>query len=346
MEKTKRRIEWIDVVKCICILFIMLGHFSFIPDRIATFWSPFCLTAFLFCSGYTFHLEKDYGTFLKKRFFQIIIPMLWMGAIIILSRLILTFNEHISIWAEIKNFFIQIRGNGDEMWFLALMFGTDLFFYLIVLTLKEKKIIIFATFMLFILSYIYSVKINIPLPWHIQMYGSACFFMALGYAFKGKAEKIFDKYNSLILFAISFIIFLVLWLKFVIFGTYQPVSFYNFGNDLFYYFAQILSSLIALISVSKLFKYPKFILYMGQNTLILYGLHGKLESLYEKGIGDFIVKDNIISQFTFGIVGVIIISMLLMVICYIINKYLPFLIGRENEVKNNGKNIIHSFFLG
>lgn len=332
MKQKKDRVIWIDVIKCICILFIMFGHFKFIPDRIATFWSPFCLTGFLFCSGYTFHLEKKYIIFLKKRFFQIIIPMMWMGLIIILSRLIITFNEHISLVDEIRRFLLQIRGQGDEMWFLALMFGTDVLFYLIVKLIKDKKKILFASFILFTLSYLYSFFVNIPLPWHIQMYGASCLFMAMGYTFKGKIEGKFDKYNSLIMFGVSFTIFIMLWLV-VLFDIYNPISFYNYGDNLIYYFITIIASLISLISISKLIKYPNFIVYIGQNTLVLYGLHGKLESIYETLLGKFISVDNIWINMLIGVVGVAIIATILLSICYIINKYFPFLIGRRKEEK-------------
>lgn len=337
MEK-KKRIEWIDEIKCICILCIMLGHFSFIPNKIATFSSPFCLTAFLFCSGYTFHLEKNFKTYFKKRFFQIIIPMIWMGSVIVLSRLILTFKEHNSILTEIKNFCLQIRGQGDEMWFLALMFGADLVFYLIVQILKDnKKKIFIVTFILLMLSDIYSFTIKNPLPWHIQMYGVASFFMSLGYLFNGTAEKIFDKYNSIYLFIISFIMFLMLWLIFIIFLNHKAVTFYSFGDNLLYYFAQILSSLIMLISATKLLRGNKIVLYIGQNTLVLYGLHGKLESVYEVILKKTIGESNVITELILGILGVIIITAILLIVSYIMNKYLPFLVGKKRKAeKING----------
>ncbi len=146
---------------------------------------------------------------------------------------------------------------------------------------QDKKKIFIVTFILLMLSYIYSFTIKNPLPWHIQMYGVASFFMSLGYLFNGTAEKIFDKYNSIYLFIISFIMFLMLWLIFIIFLNHKAVTFYSFGDNLLYYFAQILSSLIMLISATKLLRGNKIVLYIGQNTLVLYGLHGKLESVYE-----------------------------------------------------------------
>ena len=224
------------------------------------------------------------------------------------------------------------------MWFLALMFGADLVFYLIVQILKDnKKKIFIVTFILLMLSYIYSFTIKNPLPWHIQMYGVASFFMSLGYLFNGTAEKIFDKYNSIYLFIISFIMFLMLWLIFIIFLNHKAVTFYSFGDNLLYYFAQILSSLIMLISATKLLRGNKIVLYIGQNTLVLYGLHGKLESVYEVILKKTIGESNVITELISGILGVIIITAILLIVSYIMNKYLPFLVGKKRKAeKING----------
>ena len=67
----KKRIEWIDSIKFICMICIMIGHFEFFPQKLETFFSAFCLTGFLLCTGYTFHLEKSMMYFIKKRFKQI-----------------------------------------------------------------------------------------------------------------------------------------------------------------------------------------------------------------------------------------------------------------------------------
>ena len=92
--KEKKRIEWIDSIKFICMICIMIGHFEFFPQKVETFFSAFSLTGFLLCTGYTFHLEKSIFYFIRKRFKQIIVPMIWMGMLIILSRMVLSFNEH------------------------------------------------------------------------------------------------------------------------------------------------------------------------------------------------------------------------------------------------------------
>ncbi len=47
MAKTKR-IEWVDIGKFICIMFVMLSHLESGSDILDTFYKPFYLTVFFF----------------------------------------------------------------------------------------------------------------------------------------------------------------------------------------------------------------------------------------------------------------------------------------------------------
>lgn len=323
----KKRIEWIDSIKFICMICIMIGHFEFFPQKLETFFSAFCLTGFLLCTGYTFHLEKSMMYFIKKRFKQIIIPMIWMGMIVILSRVIISFNEHTSIIDEIVNFLIQIRGKGDELWFLALLFGSSILFYIMVKFLKEPIKIFVASVLLFTIDFIYQIKIGVALPWHIQMYGTSCLYLATGFLLKNYFENIknnFNKMNTLI----AFIIYTIIWYVYIIYLNNPAFTFYSFGNNILFYLIFNFLGLFILIGIGITIKLPSICYKIGQNTLIFYGLHGKLESLYET-IFSAIIINNFAAQIFNGILGTIIISGILIVISNIINKYFPFLIGRK-----------------
>lgn len=66
MTSTKKRIEWIDVLKCICMFFVMVSHVSSkqkIAQDLEKFYLPFFLTGFLFASGYTYRFEEVRNTY-------------------------------------------------------------------------------------------------------------------------------------------------------------------------------------------------------------------------------------------------------------------------------------------
>lgn len=325
--KEDKRIEWLDVIKCICMFFIMMGHFNFFPPKLKTLSSAFALTGFLFCSGYTFHLEKNIIKFIKKRSRQILIPMAWMGAIIILPRIFFSFNNHGPIWEEIFAFLIQIRGKGDELWFLALLFMSSILFYFLVLILKKPIKIFIVSFILCIIDYIYQIKFGIPLPWHIQMYGAACLFLSFGYLLKNNFDKIVKIFNKYILCIVT-ISYITLWYIYIIKLNNLPFTFYDFGNNIFFYLIFNFLGLFMLMEIAIVLKFPKIFSKIGENTLILYGLHGKFESIYEAIIKN-IISNNTLIKVTHGIVGTIIITIIILIITDIINKYMPFLLGRK-----------------
>ncbi len=49
------RIEWIDIGKYICIMFVMLSHLQSGTENFAQFYRPFFLTAFFFIAGYVYN---------------------------------------------------------------------------------------------------------------------------------------------------------------------------------------------------------------------------------------------------------------------------------------------------
>ena len=41
-----KRIKWVDLGKCICILFVMISHMSYVPDLLRCLFKPVFLTFF------------------------------------------------------------------------------------------------------------------------------------------------------------------------------------------------------------------------------------------------------------------------------------------------------------
>ena len=127
-----KRIEWVDLVKYFCIIMVMLSHLEARTDLWTTFYTPFFLTAFLFVSGYVYKPKQKFGGFLYKKFRQLFIPWLVFSVFNILLSQIISFNEQGSLWEELKWNFLQIRGLGDEVWFVAALFVAFIPFYFMV----------------------------------------------------------------------------------------------------------------------------------------------------------------------------------------------------------------------
>lgn len=88
MLDRKDRIDWLDVLKGILIIFVILSH-SYPPDIYRYFFTPFFLTMFFWASGYTFSMKGSGKEFLLKKCRSLLIPLWTLGCIrIILAQII------------------------------------------------------------------------------------------------------------------------------------------------------------------------------------------------------------------------------------------------------------------
>lgn len=335
----KKRVEWIDQLKAICMLLVIIGHFSFFPEDIAKIYSPFMLSAFLFASGYTFHIEDNFFIFILKKIKTLLFPMLWMGFFTIFSRKILSFKNQEPLVSQVIDFFIQIRGKNDELWFLACLFGSSIIFYMIIKNIKSKKIILIVTFIMSLIGIIYTNLGGPALPWHIQMYGSVCFIFSLGYIYRNKYEKATEGMINLQNFLVVFFIYIVLIIcDYKVFGNFG-LAFYSYGNSVIMFYSIILTSLIMIILFVKNLFLIKPLNFIGRNSLIYYGLHGKILSLLTVCFQKFgILKEGSLNNLLVSVLGLIIACLILWPISYIINRWTPFLIGRKTIYIRGDKN--------
>ena len=137
------RIEGVDVVKYVCIIMVMLSHLETRTDIWSAFYTPFFLTAFFFTAGYVYKPKKNFKEFLYSKFRQLFVPWLVFSVFDIVLSQIFSFNAHGSLSEELKWNFLQIRGQGDQIWFVAALFVAFIPFYFFIKKYEtiSKKVI-------------------------------------------------------------------------------------------------------------------------------------------------------------------------------------------------------------
>ncbi len=342
----KKRVEWIDVMKYICMMFIMYSHTDFNTEVMELFYRPFFLFGFFFASGYVYENKDRFSVFIKKKIRGILIPWLLYGLLLIFSARIVSFNQHASLGYELLCMFAQIRGLDDKMWFLAALFVAFIPFYFIIKkyeqtekSLIDRMILIGMSFVLAFVSNIYSYYMNpelLPwgktaLPWHVEYIFKAMFWMVLGYLFKEGFEKIYDENISNVIKLASFFAYILLvW--FIKPAIYASIN-YKLFHITFDYFVAFLA-LFTLTYICKIIKTNRYISYIGQNTLNCFGLHGKgysaLQTLFAKinhSLYSTILGSDLLSVVV-GIVFTFVLSVLLIIPIYAINRWIPILAGK------------------
>lgn len=347
---TSKRIVWVDAVKYICILMVMLSHLEARTDIWQAFYTPFFLTAFFFVSGYTYKPKDNFKQFLYKKFRQLFIPWLVFSVLAILLSQVISFNQHESLSEELMWNFLQIRGSGDGIWFVAALFVTFIPFYFFINWYEEKckkmsgrgyngcTVAILIAWILSLISVLYSRLLpdgtfpwgSSALPWHIEYVFQAMFYMVLGYIFKQGFEVQLDKRNSKTRCSFLCLIYILF-----VFVPYASGITFPMLLDIFYDYILSFIGITAVIMISKHVPPNRYINYVGQNTLIYFALHGKAYSLIQtvlkkvaSGVYTMILGNTVLSS-VFALLFALLLSVLLIIPAFVINKWFPFIMGRK-----------------
>ena len=346
----KKRIEWIDVAKYICILFVMMEHMECRFDEMSVFYTTCTLEVFFFLSGYTHKAGRDAKTYFTRKVRLLLVPWFVFTLIDILLSEILTFNETRGFLTEMKWNLLQIRGLDARMWFVAALFTASIPFYFFIEwfhkkpdTAKRRWQFIGLAFLLFLASIVYShLMADHPfswgtssLPWYLDYMFVAMFPMVLGYFFRGAAEERFDRLNTP-LFRVGIL------LAYLAAIYYPYLTSFRMPDLLAELFGRLINPYLgaaAYIAIFKKLHSNKFFLYAGQNTILYFALHGKFITLCQVLLRRFaggayaaILASKPLSLI-FAVVFAVFCSLVLLLPIYIINNYLPFLVGREKKAK-------------
>lgn len=335
----KKRIEWLDIMKGILITFVILSH-SYPSDIYRRFFTPFFLTMFFFASGYTFSLKKNGKDFLCHNFRRLGIPFLALGGIRVLIQYAVSGGN---IADYIKKFFMQISGEGDEMWFVSCLITASVFFYIILRagnSISESNRIFFVVILaiIFMSAGIYDIiVVKLKLIWELELACLMIFYMMLGYLYRILEEKIKirEKRKWIVLCTVIYLA--------VIFRYKNHVDIHleQFEHFFLWFLLSILS-VGPVIYVSMIIsnrRIKKVLIFLGQNTLFYYAFAGIIRMILYKGCE---VVGIVPDMYIMPVVCVVLSEAILSVPAKCVNKVCPWIVGKNriaggvrNENKSN-----------
>ncbi|WP_375749564.1 acyltransferase family protein [Vibrio sp. HN007] len=322
----KERIMWLDIARGIAFLMIIYRHLDFMNETLMAYFSPMFLTIFFFVSGYLFNTKYSFLEVVEQRFRTVLIPFFIYGIANIILSQILTFGDKPPLDEAFYNFFAQIRGEDDGLWFLACLFVATIPFYFMVKYTKGAGLLSLSIALLLV-NYFADLD---PVPWHIEFIAPSVFYMSLGYLYKQNETKLgsLDTGKSIIFMAILYI-------------PLVTIHYANFSELIHietthYIVDGIVITLLGIhlcIAISKNTSVLSSTLaYIGSNSLLYFCLHGKVLSLLQKVAYSLFDAAGIeITQgisFVLGLVIVLLTAMLLYIPVSIINKYFYWTIGQ------------------
>lgn len=341
-KQVKKRNPYIDIVKAILIILVIIGHSiqygsgptyiekqSFFNNYIFKFIYSFHMPLFIMISGYLSHSSINKNNLKEtiiSKFKSLIIPILIWSIIPFFILL-----DYVNIISSIKLFLSVFSTN---LWFLWSLFYINILVKIINKYFKDN---IFIYILLFLITFILPNNLIIKY-FNIQfsLYSYMYLYFMLGYFYKKynleeKLKKLIN-YKTLIINSIIFILLLIFFSKedyiylsgINIIGNYKQILI-----DLYRYLIGLIGSIEILLLVKYLIpklndKIKDKLTYLGKNTLGIYIvssiIHPYLLPIITKGISNinyiFIIIESII---------IILISILVIELIKknkILNKYL------------------------
>lgn len=304
---SKARVEWIDIVKGFAIFLMVCGHTS-IPSWLSKWIWSFHMPLFFLISGLLFNDKKycRFGIFLRMRIQTLIVPYIFF-TLINLSTGIFHLMQILSTgWL-----------NGIALWFLPVLFLIEMYGYF----LFKYKLELFGGFVLLNIGYLLYIN-NVHLPYDIDVTFSACIFYVIGHYFRTFLVNYNPKLHVIIILLLCNIILSQLFPKTDL--AYNVCGFYIFN---------VLNALIGIFAFIFLFKKMRpirklnsFLIWGGKNTLIILGL----SQLFSLTIKNCFIVLGISNHFSF-ILRHLILWVVLWMSSILINKYIPFLVGKHNK---------------
>lgn len=342
-----QRIDHLDMVKAFAILMVFIGH-RINNITLEQYIFSFHLPLFFWVSGFVYDPQKykKYGLLLHRRLRTIIIPYFVFSVISYLFWL--TIVRALSVRGQVLSidpiypFYGIFYGIGIEpwrnpldiaLWFLPCIFVTIIIFWIIDKNFFGKWKI-FSVIMIGLTGYMTSLWLPFRLPWSADVSLTALVFYAFGNFTRKSSENLikvrsFGMVTAIVL--IGAIGFLLSYFNGKIDMNYNlyrnPLLFYTaaFGGIYFWYY--MISFLPSINPIA----------YVGKNTIILIGLGG-ISAFIIRGIIYLITgtlqeanKVNLVESGIFSIFNII----LLIPVIFVINRYIPWLIGRKKAINEN-----------
>ncbi len=352
MDKTKR-LDYFDVAKGIGACLVVLGH---LPEAVGvqfrTWIFSFHMPLFFIISGmllsYKKEVNKNFVDLIKKRARTIIIPYISFSIIYMAAVLFAYFRNVITAKSILENLWYVLSLYGmNVLWFLPALFFGELIFLFIMKRFDSRtsKIVIAVTFTI---SYFASVYLN-------DKEYAAIGKELVGITYLGQLLVVFFRsFIAMSFIALGYFLFfllkerdrisiLELFLSMVLLAINIVIGRKNGGVDMrslafkniFFYYSAALSGTFALLLFCKNCYPFRILKYFGKNSLTIMASHNSLTLLYVATTFAMYANQYITRAkdyfYALNVFAVIMIYVVLVI--EIINRFFPFIIGKEFNKK-------------
>lgn len=320
---TKERKAWIDALRALAIIMVILGHQVKGEYGYFLFTSPVKMPLFFAISGYVFNMrDGNSRLFWKNWFYKIIIP--WFGLALII------YLPHIVLGSNLINFLYDLI-SGKKLWFMPCFAIAEIIYFYICKYAKDEISIIVCILCCTVLGFLATAN-NILNFAMINRSLVVLSFFLIGYLFKQHQNE----FNKIEWKYILFMFFLYLgscWASFIFFADVIIDIHFNYYYNIPYCFYLIFLGVFVLFMAASKSNFSNQLLnIIGQNTLILYIWHKEIILILVYFMSA--LQLSIPNFWLFAVIKTIWAVSICNICAKFLNKCLPELVGKKNRTQS------------
>lgn len=332
--KTENRREWIDFIKGVSAMMVVLTHMQNTPYIYGVGYSFFMIPIFFFCSGYLCRFDEGAFFFLYNRVLKLLIVYI-IYSILPLFTTVSILRDVIHSEVSINTLLFNILKNilNGSNWFLACLIIVSLLFVLIKeLARENEKTLVVLSFILALIGVCISKSGN-QLKWSINTALVCQSFYVAGFVCRKRAipEKLPKKWSYYIFITIIYL--LLISVATMIWGAQKiriGVAINKWGI-LYITIPAIFLGCTSLLYLGYMLNRVNLINYIGRHSLVYFMFGSHSVSLVNKAVNVIVKYKSIsflINEYFMAPVICILGCIIMVVPCIFIDIYVPLLNGQ------------------
>ena len=334
VTKQKNRIEWIDIMRAMAIVLVLLSHYD--GGRLSVVANRACVQIFFFISGmFAFSARYSLPQYIKKQVQSLLLPYAVFAVVNIIFHFIFNPSTPLNELAGyVVNFILARRNNVmvAAMWFLPCLFFASIVYKMLAALLKRQRYIVPVCFVISAVFklwfedpvYIFSINQGFKYLIYIALGGLlAPYIKSINYDSWSKLSKK-QQVAALLVFMVIIQYIVLLYKRGYVFWP-QAI----WALSLVYFINVVVCIIFVMVWALALSKI-KPIVWIGQNTLgfcCLENINRALLNTAMAVVGFGFVPDNEIKALVHVLASMCIGS----VIIFAVNKVCPQIMGKKKK---------------
>ena len=333
------RIQWIDIVRGICIFCVVLTHVETCPDTFRWFFSPYYMPMFFFLSGVVYKPSSNVTVAILQPVTKILWPYVISAVIFAFGSLgwirTLLDTDYIGAFNMLFHNAIVKPISGKVLWFLASLFIVQMLGVILLSVFNlRKRYLTIITFLCFM--YIFCLNGQEIAPWSANTALLALGYFLLGYLLKDKLRAINLLGSKRLIGPIALLVYFVI-LYVVNTSVVEPLGFdmhcNRFSSNPIWFLCLSLMGIFSVCAFAMSIGRCKTLEYIGASSLIVYIYHGYSGFFAKHLLGLFAISRDTMAHSVYTLLFAVTSMVIVAGIVWVINNYFLILIGRGATIK-------------